>query len=62
MTVGDSLRSMILPGCNVQALRSTALEAGMRPLRLSGALKVHAGLTTPAEIFAVAPTRMESGR
>ena len=34
-------------------LRAAALREGMRPLRMSGALKVKAGLTTPQEVFAV---------
>lgn len=55
MTVNDSLRQLITPACDTRAIRTEALKSGMRPLRLSGALKVHAGLTTPAEVFSVAP-------
>jgi type II secretory ATPase GspE/PulE/Tfp pilus assembly ATPase PilB-like protein len=34
-------------------MRNTALEGGMLSLRISGAQKVAAGLTTAAEVFAV---------
>ena len=33
-------------------MRDAALAAGMLPLRISGAQKVAAGLTTAAEVFA----------
>ena len=42
------------------AIRQQALKEGMRPLRLSGALKVAAGLTTIEEVAKVAPPSTES--
>ena len=38
-----------------RALREQAFRDGMRPLRVSGAMKVAAGLTTPDEVIKVAP-------
>jgi general secretion pathway protein E len=53
MTLDEHLRNLIVDNCDGQHLRREALKAGMRPLRLSGAAKVHAGITTPSEVFAV---------
>jgi general secretion pathway protein E len=36
-------------------VREQAIREGMKPLRLSGALKVAAGITTLAEVLKVAP-------
>jgi general secretion pathway protein E len=36
-------------------IREQAIREGMKPLRLSGALKVAAGITTLAEVVKVAP-------
>ena len=36
-------------------VRDQAIREGMKPLRLSGALKVAAGITTLAEVVKVAP-------
>ncbi|MEM7405933.1 MAG: ATPase, T2SS/T4P/T4SS family [Pseudomonadota bacterium] len=55
MPISESLRQMIEPSMDIQALRAEASAEGMRSLRLSGALKVQSGITTPAEVFAVAP-------
>ena len=37
------------------ALREQAFKEGMKPLRISGAMKVGAGLTTVEEVLKVAP-------
>jgi general secretion pathway protein E len=39
----------------IAALREQAFKEGMKPLRISGAMKVGAGLTTIDEILKVAP-------
>ena len=49
------LRHAIRPGVETAALRALGLRAGMQSLRLNGALKVAAGITTPEEVLAVAP-------
>lgn len=55
MSMDEVLREQIQPEADSGALRNLAMHQGMRPLRLSGAEKVHAGLTTIEEVFAVAP-------
>lgn len=55
LTVSDELRNRISRNESLIALRKQANKDGMRPLRLSGALKVKAGLTTPEEVFSVVP-------
>ena len=39
----------------IAKIRDLAFREGMKPLRISGAMKVAAGVTTLAEIFKVAP-------
>jgi general secretion pathway protein E len=38
-----------------RAIREQAFKDGMKPLRVSGAMKVAAGLTTAEEVVKVAP-------
>jgi general secretion pathway protein E len=52
MRIDDDLRRMITADTDTRRLRDAALAAGMLPLRISGAQKVAAGLTTAAEVFA----------
>jgi len=49
----DELRRMVQANTEAGALRDQALAEGMHPLRVSGAAKVAAGLTTIAEILDV---------
>jgi len=60
LTVTPALRKHILPESDVAALRAQAIKDGMQQLRLSGARKVAAGLTTIEEIMKVAPPPEES--
>ncbi len=60
LTVTPALRKQIHPESDVAALRAQSLKDGMQPLRLSGARKVAAGLTTIEEILKVAPPPEES--
>jgi general secretion pathway protein E len=53
MTV--ELKSMISANTDLVALRERAIKSGMHPLRISGARKVAAGLTTMEEVLKVAP-------
>jgi len=50
---------MILPDSDIGLLRDQAVKDGMEPLRVSGARKVAAGVTTMAEILRVAPPPMD---
>ncbi len=55
MLMSDSLSEIIGDTCDMVALRKQAIKEGMRSLRLSGAQKVAAGLTTVEEVLRVAP-------
>ncbi|MCO1333370.1 GspE/PulE family protein [Microbulbifer sp. OS29] len=51
----ESVQAIITPDCDLQQLRRQAMREGMNSLRLSGARKVAAGLTTVSEVLRVAP-------
>ncbi len=55
MLVTPELSEVINDSTNIEVLRRQSIRDGMRPLRLSGANAVMAGLTTPEEVFKVAP-------
>ncbi len=55
MPVTDAIAHLIQPGIHAAAIRETALQKGMRPLRLAGAFKIAAEKTTFAEVLAVVP-------
>jgi general secretion pathway protein E len=52
MRINEDLRKHISVDTDSRRMRTAALEGGMLPLRISGAQKVAAGLTTAAEVFA----------
>ncbi|MCQ8127291.1 GspE/PulE family protein [Methylomonas rivi] len=54
-----TLQKIIVEGCDVNQLQRQAIKEGMRPLRLSGAEKVAAGITTIEEVMRVAPERID---
>ena len=53
MTMSETLRELVTGSADTHQLREVAIREHMRPLRVSGAQKVQAGLTTPEEIFGV---------
>lgn len=55
MPLSESLQRQITDDCDLNAIRQQAMRDGMRTLRLSGAQKVAAGLTTVEEVLRVAP-------
>ncbi len=55
MPLSPAMRAMIKPETDLAALRAQAAREGAQPLRLAGARKVAAGMTTVEEITAVAP-------
>jgi general secretion pathway protein E len=59
LPVNESIRPLINADADISALRVQAMKEGMRTLRLSGAQKVGAGLTSVEEVMRVAP---ESGK
>jgi general secretion pathway protein E len=55
LTVSDPLRKLVSENAELPALRRQAAREGMRSLRVSGAEKIAAGLTTFEEVFKAAP-------
>ena len=55
LTVGDAMRAGITAEPAIDALRRHAVQEGMRPLRMAGALRVAQGLTTLDEVVAATP-------
>lgn len=55
LLLSESLKEKVTVDCNLIELRRQAMKEGMRTLRLSGAQKVAAGLTTVEEVMRVAP-------
>ncbi|MEH3021371.1 MAG: GspE/PulE family protein [Pseudomonas oryzihabitans] len=55
LTLSDSLREQVTADTDITALRRQAFKEGMRSLRLSGAQKIAAGLTTVEEVLRVTP-------
>jgi general secretion pathway protein E len=55
MVMNQTLRDHVVESTDLDALRETAFKEGMKPLRIAGALKIAAGLTTIDEIMKVAP-------
>ncbi|HEB26557.1 MAG TPA: type II/IV secretion system protein [Porticoccus sp.] len=55
LPITESVRPLISADADISALRIQAMKEGMRTLRLSGAQKVGAGLTSVEEVMRVAP-------
>ncbi|MCY1538322.1 Type II secretion system protein E [compost metagenome] len=55
MQLNDAIKPLITADTDLIALRRHAFKEGMRSLRLSGAQKVAAGLTTIEEVLRVTP-------
>ncbi|MNF53219.1 Type II secretion system protein E [compost metagenome] len=55
MQLGDAIKPLINADTDLTTLRRHAFKEGMRSLRLSGAQKVAAGLTTIEEVLRVTP-------
>ena len=55
LTVGESVKAHLHPTPDTSALRRQAMQEGLRPLRLAGAMKVAEGLTTLEEILRSTP-------
>ena len=51
----SAVKSLVNAQADVAAVREQAFKEGMKPLRISGAMKVGAGLTTIEEVLKVAP-------
>jgi general secretion pathway protein E len=55
MVMTPPLKDCVVASADLDALREAATREGMKPLRISGAMKIAAGLTTIDEIMKVAP-------
>jgi general secretion pathway protein E len=55
LMMDQNLKRLIVDRADLAAITAEAYRSGMRPLRLSGAMKVAQGLTTLEEVLKVAP-------
>jgi general secretion pathway protein E len=55
LVMSSNLRKVVTSETDLEALRANSYKEGMKPLRISGAMKIAAGLTTVDEIMKVAP-------
>ena len=55
MRLEENLSQLIKADMHTAQLRQAALKAGMRPLRLAGAVKMADGLSTLEEVLSVVP-------
>jgi len=55
MVFSQALKGLVSQNADLVALREQAFKEGMKPLRISGAVKVGAGATTIDEVLKVAP-------
>ena len=55
LLMSPELRKLIVPNADLARIRELAYREGMKPLRISGAMKAGAGITTLEEIMKVAP-------
>ncbi len=60
MPLSNEIKRLVASGAELAKLREQAMREGMKPLRIAGAKKVAAGLTTIAEIIKVAPPMVEA--
>jgi general secretion pathway protein E len=55
LLLSQDIKLAISENKDIAKIRDLAYREGMKPLRISGAMKVAAGVTTLAEVFKVAP-------
>jgi general secretion pathway protein E len=55
LVFSTAIKNLVNQHADVVAIREQAFKEGMKPLRISGAMKVGAGLTTIEEVLKVAP-------
>ncbi|MGH8737613.1 MAG: GspE/PulE family protein [Burkholderiales bacterium] len=56
----SEIKELVAAGADLARIRERASKQGMKPLRISGAMKVAAGLTTIEEVLKVAPPARDS--
>ncbi len=62
LPLSDAVKGIVSSDVDIAQLRRQGMKEGMRTLRLSGAQKVGAGLTTIAEVLRVAPVSDDGSR
>lgn len=55
----EPIQRLITPAADTAIIRRVSLQLGMRPLRVSGALRVRDGITTVQEVLHVIPPELE---
>ena len=55
LLLSQDMKQLIADGADLARIRDLAYREGMKPLRISGAMKVASGITTLAEVYKVAP-------
>jgi len=55
LLMSPEVRKAVSADVDIARVREIAIREGMKPLRLSGALKVAAGITTLEEVVKIAP-------
>ncbi|MBL8397410.1 MAG: type II/IV secretion system protein [Candidatus Accumulibacter sp.] len=55
LSLSPEIKQAISDNRDIAKIRDLAFREGMKPLRISGAMKIAAGLTTLSEVFKVAP-------
>jgi general secretion pathway protein E len=55
LTISEAFKQQVTAGAGMEALRRQAVQDGMRPLRLAGALRVAEGVTTLDEVLTATP-------
>lgn len=58
LLMSDALRCMLNSAPDIERLRTQAMREGMKPLRVSGAMKISNGLSTLEEVLKVAPPKL----
>ena len=60
LLLSPQIKQLIAAGADLARIRELAAREGMKPLRISGAMKIAAGLTTIEEVGKIAPPAQES--
>ena len=55
LILSGEVKELVSSGADLARIRELGYKQGMKPLRISGAMKVAAGLTTIDEVLKVAP-------
>jgi general secretion pathway protein E len=55
------IKKLVSEKADLTLIRDQAFKEGMKPMRISGAMKVGAGLTTIEEVLKVAPPVRDAG-